>query len=97
VEAQRFPSGWVTFAGVIAAIVAIWNILSGIAAISNDHQTETLNERRVRHRVNAGAETALDQARGHGWTVISVRNDWSTVFPEHPGSTAASPSPADRR
>jgi hypothetical protein len=26
----------VTFAGVVAAIVAIWNILSGIAAISKD-------------------------------------------------------------
>jgi phosphoserine phosphatase len=37
----------------------------------------------------AGAEEALDQARAHGWTVISIRNDWSTVFPEHPRSPAA--------
>jgi hypothetical protein len=44
VETTRFRSGWVTFAGVIAAIVAIWNILSGIAAIAEDDQTETLNE-----------------------------------------------------
>jgi phosphoserine phosphatase len=34
----------------------------------------------------AGAEDALDQARAHGWTVISVKDDWSTVFPDHPGS-----------
>jgi phosphoserine phosphatase len=38
----------------------------------------------------AGAEEALDQARAHGWTVISMKNDWSTVFPEHPRSPAAS-------
>ena len=27
-----------------------------------------------------GAETALDKARAEGWTVVSVRNDWATVF-----------------
>jgi hypothetical protein len=27
-----------------------------------------------------GAEQALDQAAGDGWTVISVKNDWATVF-----------------
>jgi hypothetical protein len=27
-----------------------------------------------------GTERALDQAGSDGWTVISVRNDWSTVF-----------------
>jgi phosphoserine phosphatase len=27
-----------------------------------------------------GAEQALDQAAGEDWTVISVKNDWSTVF-----------------
>jgi phosphoserine phosphatase len=27
-----------------------------------------------------GAEQALDQAAGGGWTVISVKNDWATVF-----------------
>jgi hypothetical protein len=44
VETMQFRSGWVTFAGVVASIVAIWNILSGIAAITKDDQTETLNE-----------------------------------------------------
>ena len=39
----------------------------------------------------AGAEEALDHARAHGWTVISIKDDWSTVFPEHPRSAAASP------
>jgi phosphoserine phosphatase len=33
----------------------------------------------------AGAENALDQARAHGWTVISIKDDWSTVFPDNPG------------
>ncbi len=44
-ESSRSPqirSGWVTFAAVIAGIVAVYNILSGIAAISKDDQTERL-------------------------------------------------------
>jgi phosphoserine phosphatase len=28
-----------------------------------------------------GAETALDRAEAEGWTVISIENDWTTVFP----------------
>ena len=28
----------------------------------------------------AGAERALEQAQAKGWTVVSVRNDWATVF-----------------
>ena len=28
----------------------------------------------------AGAEDALDDAHAAGWTVISIKNDWSTVF-----------------
>jgi hypothetical protein len=28
----------------------------------------------------AGAEKALEAARAEGWTVVSVRDDWSTVF-----------------
>jgi phosphoserine phosphatase len=27
-----------------------------------------------------GAERALEQAKTHGWTVVSIRNDWATVF-----------------
>jgi len=37
-------SGWVTFAAVIAGIVGVYNILSGIAAIGKDDQTERLAE-----------------------------------------------------
>ena len=29
-----------------------------------------------------GAEKALEQAKADGWTVVSVKNDWSTVFSE---------------
>jgi hypothetical protein len=27
-----------------------------------------------------GAEQALERAREDGWTVVSIRNDWDTVF-----------------
>ena len=29
----------------------------------------------------AGAEKALSQAETDGWTVVSIKNDWATVFP----------------
>ncbi|MFG1622620.1 HAD family hydrolase [Kribbella sp. NPDC049227] len=28
----------------------------------------------------AGAETSLEQARSQDWTVVSIKNDWATVF-----------------
>jgi len=28
-----------------------------------------------------GAEDALDRAKRHGWTVVSMKEDWSAVFP----------------
>jgi phosphoglycolate phosphatase-like HAD superfamily hydrolase len=28
----------------------------------------------------AGAERALDHAKTYGWTVVSIKNDWATVF-----------------
>jgi phosphoserine phosphatase len=28
----------------------------------------------------AGAEASLEQARAHGWTVVSMRDDWTRVF-----------------
>jgi phosphoserine phosphatase len=34
----------------------------------------------------AGAERALEEADTNGWTVVSVKNDWDTVFPEQPAS-----------
>ena len=27
-----------------------------------------------------GAETALERARDEGWTVVSMKDDWTTVF-----------------
>jgi hypothetical protein len=44
VESVRIRSGWVTFAAVIAGIVGVFNLLSGIAAIAEDDRTEALNE-----------------------------------------------------
>jgi hypothetical protein len=29
----------------------------------------------------AGAEKSLERARTKSWTVVSMANDWSTVFP----------------
>jgi phosphoglycolate phosphatase-like HAD superfamily hydrolase len=29
----------------------------------------------------AGADKALERAQAQGWTVVSVKNDWATVFP----------------
>jgi hypothetical protein len=28
----------------------------------------------------SGAEKALDRAASSGWTVVSIKNDWATVF-----------------
>jgi hypothetical protein len=28
----------------------------------------------------AGAETSLELAAKHDWTVVSLKNDWTTVF-----------------
>jgi phosphoserine phosphatase len=32
----------------------------------------------------AGAEDALEKARAQDWTVVSIRDDWTTVFADHP-------------
>jgi hypothetical protein len=67
----------VTFAGVVAAIAAIWNILSGIAAIAKDDQTEALNE--VLFGVNI-------TAWGWFWLIIGVVQlvtAW-LIFARHP-------------
>ena len=29
---------------------------------------------------SAGAEDALERARADGWTVVSIKDDWTTVF-----------------
>ncbi|WP_217700818.1 hypothetical protein [Krasilnikoviella flava] len=33
---------------------------------------------------DSGAERALEQAESSGWTVVSMKNDWSTIFAETP-------------
>ena len=33
----------------------------------------------------AGAETSLERAASDGWTVVSIKNDWSTVFADPAG------------
>ena len=34
----------------------------------------------VERDYTAAAEDALDRARTHGWTIVSVKDDWKTVF-----------------
>lgn len=53
VEPVRIRSGLVTFAAVVAGVVAVYNTLSGIAAITEDDQTEALNEV---HRIGSQLE-----------------------------------------
>lgn len=43
-ENVRIRSGWATFAAVIAAIVGLYHVLSGLAAITEDEGTERLAE-----------------------------------------------------
>ena len=40
----QFRTGWITFAAVLAGVAGAWNVLSGIAAIAEDDQTEALAE-----------------------------------------------------
>jgi hypothetical protein len=63
VESVRIRSGWVTFAAVMAGIVGVFNLLTGIAAISEDDQTEALHE--VLFGVNI-------TAWGWFWLIIGV-------------------------
>ncbi|HZA76391.1 MAG TPA: hypothetical protein VE623_08380 [Acidimicrobiales bacterium] len=62
-ESVRFRSGWVTFAAIIAGVVGVFNILSGIAAIAEDDRTEELNE--VLYGINI-------TAWGWFWLIIGV-------------------------
>ena len=76
-ETTRFRTGWVTFAGVIAAIVGIWHVLSGIAAIAEDDQTEALAE------VLYGVDIT---AWGWFWIIIGalqIVTAW-LIFARHP-------------
>ncbi len=40
----QFRSGWVTFAAAVAAIAGIYNILSGLAAVTSDDRTEAIGQ-----------------------------------------------------
>jgi hypothetical protein len=39
----------------------------------------------------AGAEQALEQADRDGWTVVSIKNDWETVFAPGAGTARSDP------
>jgi hypothetical protein len=44
---------------------------------------------------SSGAEQALTRASEDRWTVVSVRDDWATVFAEAPGVSMARGSGVD--
>jgi hypothetical protein len=33
----------------------------------------------------AGAERALDEVKAQGWTVVSIKDDWASVFGQADG------------
>jgi hypothetical protein len=35
-------------------------------------------------KYTAGAEKSMERARTHGWTVVSIKSDWATVFADAP-------------
>jgi len=39
----------------------------------------------------AGADRALERAGAGGWTVVSIRDDWATVFPDPAGPATPGP------
>ncbi|HEX6420142.1 MAG TPA: hypothetical protein VFZ77_16705 [Acidimicrobiales bacterium] len=43
-EPVRIRSGWATFAAVVAAVVGLYHVLSGLAAIAEDDATEAIAE-----------------------------------------------------
>ena len=43
-QTSQVPSGWATFAAVVIGIVGVWHILSGIAAVAEDDQTEAIQD-----------------------------------------------------
>ena len=39
----------------------------------------------------AGAERSLEEAKARGWTVVSIRRDWATVFDDAPADAGPGP------
>ncbi len=60
---QQSISGWVTFAAIVVVIAGMFNLLSGIAAITESDQVKALNQ------VLYGIDI---QAWGWFWAVIGV-------------------------
>ena len=60
---QQSISGWVTFAAIVVVIAGMFNLLSGIAAITENDQVKALNQ------VLYGIDI---QAWGWFWAVIGV-------------------------
>ncbi len=73
----QIRSGWVTFAAVMAGIVGVYNVLSGIAAIAEDDSTERLGE--VLYGINITAWGWFWLILGIGQLVVA----W-LIYARHP-------------
>jgi hypothetical protein len=85
-EAQQQPLFWFELR-VVQASHAACRVVAG--AIAGRRRENVLRQRNLLalHDADreldyaAGAERALERADADAWTVISIRSDWSTVFP----------------
>ena len=61
-------------------LLALWNDTPTRRAIVDFGGEVEGVERGSEFAYTTGAEDALDRAKTHGWTVVSMKEDWSAVF-----------------
>ena len=65
-------------------LLAVWNDTATRRAIVDFAQALRLlvlhDDADREFAYTTGAEDALDRAKTHGWTVVSMKEDWSAVF-----------------
>ena len=62
-------------------LLALWNDTPTRRAIVELLRLLALHDDADREfAYTTGAEDALDRAKTHGWTVVSMKEDWSAVF-----------------
>ena len=61
-----------TFLKSIAVVLAVW--AAGKVLFRQENQKPAKNSGMV-------SAEALDEAAARGWTVVSMKDDWKTIFP----------------
>jgi hypothetical protein len=74
--------GWDTLAVVVGSAAGA---LIGLLFVSVSIKTmvellQYLDDEEREFAYTAGAETSLEQAKAQNWTVVSIKDDWATVF-----------------